>query len=294
MKTFLGLLIMCALFNTNNGISQDVFKHKIGAFEVDLLSEGQQKGNISILIGASPEILEKYAPGGTFPNATNAFLLRTPKKNILIDTGLGHKLLSNLESLKITPEKIDIILLTHMHGDHIFGMLRKDTVLFPNAAVYIPQAEYDYWMSDEARNKVTENQRVGFDLARQVIAAYKDKIHLFQPDEIGLKTQDLLPGIQAVAAYGHTPGHTAYLIQSDNQKLLIWGDLTHAMAVQMPHPEIAVTYDINPQDAIRYRKKILEFVSKNNIPIAGMHIAYPAMGNILVNPTGGYQFEPFQ
>ncbi len=101
----------------------------------------------------------------------------------------------------------------------------------------------------------------------------------------------LLPGIYAIATYGHTPGHTSFLLESGKEKLLIWGDLAHAMAVQMPHPEISVTYDFDPRQAADIRKKMLEYVSKNNIPIAGMHIAYPAVGKISEKGSG-YTFTP--
>jgi glyoxylase-like metal-dependent hydrolase (beta-lactamase superfamily II) len=95
-----------------------------------------------------------------------------------------------------------------------------------------------------------------------------------------------------LATYGHTPGHTSFLIESKESKLLIWGDLTHAMAIQMPYPQVAVTYDVNPEGAVQSRKAVLTYVSENHIPVAGMHIAYPAIGEIKSISDGGYQFLP--
>jgi glyoxylase-like metal-dependent hydrolase (beta-lactamase superfamily II) len=172
-----------------------------------------------------------------------------------------------------------------MHGDHLGGLLINEKVAFPNAKLYIAQLEYDYWMNTDSR---------GGEQARKVIAAYKSKLQLFTPTDFEDADNDLLSGIQAIAAYGHTPGHTAFLLKSTDARFLIWGDLTHAMAIQMPHPEIAVTYDVNPKEAIVARKKILEYVAKNKIPIAGMHIAFPAMGYIAANATDGYEFKALE
>jgi glyoxylase-like metal-dependent hydrolase (beta-lactamase superfamily II) len=251
-------------------------------FEVTTLPESQGEGNKSVLIGATPEMLQKYAPQGTFPNGTNAFFVKTPDMNILVDAGYGRNLFTHLQSIGIAPEQIDVVLLTHMHGDHIGGMLRDGKPSFPNARLYIAQPEHDYWM-DAANSRGQQ--------ARDVIAAYKNKLQLFQPAASAQNAATLVSGIKGIAAYGHTPGHTAFLVESDNSKLLIWGDLTHAMAVQMPYPQVAVTYDVNPEDAIAYRKKLLEYVEKNKLPVAGMHIAFPGIGTVTKDTSsGGYSF----
>ena len=260
----------------------DVFTYHIGNIEICTLSESQGEGNTGILIGATPEMIKEYLPDGTFPNAVNAFLVKTPQKNILIDAGFGRKLFDNLKSLNISPEQIDIILLTHMHGDHIGGLLKDGKATFPNAALYISQPEYDYWTKGDHTSQ------------QNVIHTYKDQLNLFHPNKLNSNNIPLLPGIFALAAYGHTPGHTAFLFESEKQQLLIWGDLTHAMKIQMPCPDVAVTYDVDPELAIKYRKQILEYVTKNNIPIAGMHIAFPGMGNVKSDNRKGYEFIQFK
>lgn len=300
MKTIIPFIVLSMLLTTA-GLSaqqnENVFTYKVGDYEVSLLSEGQGNGNTGILIGATPEMLQKAIPQGSFPNAVNTFLLRTAGKNILIDTGHGRKLWDNLQYLGVSPEQIDVVLLTHMHGDHIGGMMKDGKVAFANADVYLPKPEHDYWTSDEAMNKQPEGRRGGFTNARAMIDAYKNKLHLFDPVEIenaaSASASEIIPAIKGIAAYGHTPGHTMFELQSNGQKLLIWGDLTHAMAIQMPYPQVAVTYDVNPEDAIRYRTKILKHVSANKVPVAGMHIAYPGMGT--VSPQGeGYLFTPLK
>ena len=257
----------------------NVFTYKTGDIEIVLLSEGQRAGGAGTLIGATPEMLAEVAPDGVIPGATNAFLLKIEGKNILIDAGYGRELFKNLESVGVTSDKVDAILITHMHGDHIGGLLQDGKVAFPNAEFYLSQPEYDHFITQES--------------AKRVIEAYRAKLHLFQPEQLGGNIKPLdnsLPYIKGVAAYGHTPGHTVYLVELNGKSLLIWGDLTHSMAIQMPYPQVAVTYDTNKDDAIACRMSILEYVSKGNIPIAGMHIPFPGIG-VITKAGNGYKFE---
>ena len=105
---------------------------------------------------------------------------------------------------------------------------------------------------------------------------------------VGSETGD---GIQPLAAYGHTPGHAMFLIQDSGEQLLIWGDLAHAMAVQMAHPKISVTYDVDPDMARESRQKVLKYVAEEGIPIAGMHIPTPGTGKVEKDGKG-YVFLP--
>lgn len=292
MKKLITLLTMTVCFNAGISLAQEknVFTFNVGNVEVQLLSEGQQPGNTGILIGATPEQHQKSMPEGGFTTAMNAFLIRTEGKNILIDTGVGRNLFDNLKSLNVNAEQIDAVLITHAHGDHIGGLLQNGQASFPNATLYLSQPEYDFWTSDEMMNQAEENRRAGFLALRSVVEVYKERLHLFTPDELDANATMLFPEIQGIATYGHTPGHTVFMVGSDKEKLLIWGDLTHVLPVQMRYPHLAVTYDVDTEQAVASRLKILEYVSKNHIPIAGMHIAYPAIGNIKENADGGYEF----
>jgi glyoxylase-like metal-dependent hydrolase (beta-lactamase superfamily II) len=258
----------------------DTFPVTVGDYTVYLLSEGQREGNTGILIGATPEMIAQAIPDGTYPGATNTFLVRLQGKNILIDTGFGRLLFDHLKSIGLNADEIDAVLITHMHGDHIGGLVKDGQVLFSNAKLYVSQPEYDYWLN-------STNQQ-----ALEVLNTYKAQLNLFIPNELANIATSLFPGIFPIAAYGHTPGHTVFLVQSGNDRLLVWGDLTHAMAIQMPYPQVAVSYDVNPEEAVRSREVILKYVSENRILVGGMHIAYPGVGTVRPDEGKGYTFTP--
>jgi glyoxylase-like metal-dependent hydrolase (beta-lactamase superfamily II) len=273
------MMIASAVAAQNEG---SIYTHRTGSFSVSTLPESQGNGRAEILIGVTPEMRERYLPDGTFPNAVNAFLVKMPGRTVLVDAGFGRRLFDRLAALDTRPDQVDILLLTHMHGDHIGGLLRNGEKAFPNAELYLSRPEHDYWLKE------------GKDAQMNVLAAYKDKLRLFDAQAPDEAAPDLIPGVKALAAYGHTPGHTAFLFASGGEKLLIWGDLTHAVKIQIPCPEVAVTYDADPHAATRSRREILEYVSRHKIPVAGMHIAFPAMGEVASGEGNGYIYKAFE
>jgi len=262
---------------------QTVITFRAGDCTVSVLSEGGGQGNAGLLKGASAEQLQKYLPDGTFPLQTQVFLVRTPEHNVMIDAGHGKNLFANLEKLELDVSKIDVILLTHMHGDHIGGLLRDGKPAFPNANVYVSKAEHDYWSGIGEKGASQ----------RKIFEVYKAKLRLFMPSTLEnvASTPDIIKDIKAIATFGHTPGHTAYLLQSADAKWLIWGDLTHAMPIQMPCPDVALSFDVDPAQAVASRKKLLEHIVSQGITAGGMHVPFPAVGT-LKKQDEGYIFTP--
>jgi glyoxylase-like metal-dependent hydrolase (beta-lactamase superfamily II) len=268
----------------------DIIMFDIGSLSIGVLSEMQRQGDKSILIGATDEMIERAIPDGTYPMGMSAFVVEMDGKTILLDAGLGQKTIDNLALYGKKPADVDIVFLTHCHGDHVGSLLIDNKKSYPNATVYISKPEYDYYMDDAAMMKLPENQRGSFATVRNIFNAYKDKLKEFVPGEIE-NAPELIPGVRAVAAYGHTPGHVGFLLESEGEKLLMWGDLAHAMAIQMPFPEVAVAYDTDPVQAVASRKKILKYVLDNKIQIAGAHIEFPGMGELIKSAaTDGYDF----
>ena len=208
------------------------------------------------LFGELPQtLIDSLNIGQGVPASVSVFLLEIDGKRILFDTGMGSadsRLLTNLSAAGVTPADIDYLYLTHFHGDHIGGMMKGDTVVFPKAEVYAAQQEYDAWMQmpDDKKTQVAATME-----------AYKDRLHL-------VAYGDTLPcGVVALDCVGHTPGHTAYRAG----KFLIVGDLVHGAALQLAHPEICAAYDMDPQSAIKQRRYYLDYARQNHLLLAGMH-----------------------
>lgn len=190
------------------------------------------------------------------PSAMGCFLLEADGHKILVDAGLGapfSQLMPKLEEAGMSPDDVELIYITHMHPDHIGGMLKGDTLVFPNADVYINRVEAEAW------------QQIGQEqasLQQIVLAAYKDRLHLFEAGDT------LQGGVVSMAAYGHTPGHTVF--QKDS--ILIIADLMHGAALQTLHPEFCPRYDMDPEAAIDARIRIMKYARENNLTMYGMHI----------------------
>ena len=270
---------------SENVTEQLIYHYPLGNTEVVLLSDGQNTGDPSVLVGASEEIIKEFVPTGKAGGAFNIFLLKLNGKNILVDSGMGFHLVENLAKEGISPEQVDMVLLTHMHGDHIGGLMKDGQRVFPNAELYISEKEVAYWTDKKIQASLPEEQQRGFAGAQAVVEAYKDKLHLFEPQQAE-KMEELIPGVKSIASYGHTPGHTCYLVENGNSKLFIWGDLINFPTVQVPHPEIATRYDIDPVMAAESRAQVLNWLESQGLTVAGMHVPYPGMGNLTRTQRG--------
>ena len=276
----IALLSLIAVLSSaafSHAAANEIFTLNVGDFKVSMLSEAQRESDLSILIGASKDDIAKFIPTEKYPSAVAAFLIQSPDGAFMADTGFGREIPRLLNSLGVEMEDVKAVFLTHAHGDHTGGLLADERPAFPNAKVIVSRIEYDW--SEQLR---------------ATLGKYGDKFEIITPGTLESGGLQLMKGISAIEAYGHTPGHTVFMIESGGQKLLIWGDLTHAMAIQMPRPAVSVTYDSDPAAAAAVRQKVLKYVSENKIPIAGMHVAYPGIGDVSPDSenSGGYKFVP--
>ena len=192
------------------------------------------------------------------PASVSAFLVKTGGNEILFDAANGapdSQLMPVLESLQTTADEVDYIFITHLHGDHIGGLLKEGEAVFSNAVVYINKTEHDAWMAMEGR------QSEGL---RNICSAYSERVKTFT-------LEDELPcGIEAVEAYGHTPGHTAYRVGD----ALIAGDVMHGTALQARYPEFSAGFDMDKEMSVKTRRAILK-MAEEGVKVYGMHFPAP-------------------
>jgi glyoxylase-like metal-dependent hydrolase (beta-lactamase superfamily II) len=236
--------------------------------------------NLGDVFPGQEEIFKQYSPSGSAPASILAFLLKSPETAVLIDTGLGvGNLEKALAGTGVAPEDISLVLLTHMHGDHIGGLLAEGRPAFPKAKIRLARAERDFWLN-EANPAKFPGLTANFELARRTLSAYGAEVETF---EYGA---EILPGLTAVAALGHTPGHTAYLLFTKPRRVLFWGDLIHAAELQFPLPDLSPRYDLDPVAAAKTRLEFLERADREGLVVAGAHLPFPGVGSVKAGPGG--------
>jgi len=227
----------------------------------------------------------------------SGFLVNTGTQLILIDAGAGTwwgggalgRLGGNLRSAGYAPEEVDLVLVTHLHSDHVGGLTTQDGKrVFPNAEVYVAKAESDFWLSPEIAAKAPKDAQPFFQSAQAIAAPYirAGKWHTFSGSE------PIVDSMQLVPLPGHTPGHTGYEFSSKGQKILFWGDIVHAQRVQLRHPEVTAIFDIDQTAAAATRRQLLRRLAREDVLIAVPHMSFfPPLGR-LRKEGSGYSWAP--
>jgi len=270
---------------------------RIGTLTVTAISDGMFQGDFAMLANlpsAEAEALHKARFRAIPPRlAINCFLIQAGDRLTLVDTGCGvafgpelGRLVAVLGTLGIEPNDIGTVLATHLHPDHIGGLVDgAGAAIFPNAELVVHQKDHAFWGDDATLAGATTDQDRGFvTLAQTAIAAYANRTRL-------LTTGDALPSITILPEPGHTPGHSGYLIASGNDSLLIWGDIVHMPGIQFPRPDVGMGFDIDGAAAIETRKRIMDMTATDRLMVAGMHLDFPCFGHV-VRETNGYAFIP--
>jgi len=278
------------------------YRFMVGSFEVTALYDGYIDLDSALLKNTSPQEVQSllarmFLKGPKVQTAVNAYLVNTGDKLVLVDTGaakgfgptLGY-IGDNLKAAGYDAAKVDVVLITHLHGDHVNGLVAPDgKMAFPNAEVWSAQADNDFWLSLEVAGKAAEGFQPFFKMARDAAAPYQQagKWKTFGSD------QDIVAGIASVAARGHTPGHSAYLLNSGGQRLLIWGDLVHNHAVQFARPHVAIEFDVDKKKAVVARKALFARAAREKLLVGGMHLPFPGIGHVRAEGKG-YAWVPVE
>lgn len=275
-----------------------IHRFKLGAFEVNVIQDGARaSGKPNEIFGTNqkPEdvarlLVDNFLPPENFVNGFSPVLVNTGAEVILFDTGFGEagrewgggRLLEGLALAGYTPDDVSIVVLTHLHGDHIGGLTEKGVATFPKARYVTGQAEYDFWVSPDRAGTPAEGNQKG------VIA----KVKPFAEKMTFLKDGgDVVSGISAMAAFGHTPGHLIFRLESDGKQLILTADTANHYVLSLQRPDWEVRFDMDKAAAAATRKKVFDMVATDRLAFLGYHIPFPSAGYVEKQETG-YRFVP--
>ncbi len=264
------------------------YRMMLGDFEVTALSDGTASLPVDkLLTNVKPDAVKRALAAdylaSPLDTSVNAFLINTGAKLVLIDTGAAGlfgptlgKLATSLKAAGYQPEQVDEVYITHMHPDHVGGLMQGETLAFPNAVVRADQHDADFWLSQANLDKAPDEEKDFYKGAMASLNPYV-KAGKFKPFD---GDTGLVDGIKAIAARGHTPGHTVYVVESKGQKLIVWGDLIHVGAVQFPDPSVTIHFDTDSKAALVQRRKVFASVAKQGDFVAAAHLSFPGLGHI--------------
>jgi len=275
------------------------YRMMLGTFEVTALLDGTIDLKVADLLTNTTPPKVNSALARSFlkdpvETSVNVYLINTGEKLVMIDAGSGTffgptvgKLVASLKASGYQPEQIDEIYITHMHVDHVGGLVSDGKIAFPNAIVRADQHDADFWLNKATMESAPKDARPFFEGAMAAMNPYA-AAGKFKP--FNGKTE-LAPGISAVPAYGHTPGHSVFVVESQGERLVMWGDLMHVAAVQFPDPSVTIRFDIDSKAAAVQRGAQFADAAKRRHWVAATHLPFPGIGHLRADGKG-YDWVP--
>jgi glyoxylase-like metal-dependent hydrolase (beta-lactamase superfamily II) len=280
------------------------YRFELGDFEVTTISDaGAMLDGPWPIVGENqpPAVVERLMrenllPEKKFQPGFTPTLVRTGKELVLFDAGNGANgfvprpdggwLAAQLEPAGYSPEQIDVVVLTHSHPDHVGGLMEGGKPLFPKARYVIGDVEHRFWSSTDRLSAApdTLEYKTG-KLFQATLAALAGRMTLVRPGG------DVAPGIRAVEAYGHTPGHLAFHVESQGRQLLVWGDCAHHEVASLARPEWHALFDMDKEQGAATRKRIYAMAAAERLPVVGYHTSFPSVG-FVQKESVGYRWLP--
>lgn len=275
------------------------FRFKLGAFELTMISDSEVfiDGPYPIIGKNSTEenvrqlMRDNLLPENRYQPGFSPIVINTGKELILFDTGNGENgfvprpaggwLAAQLGPAGFKADQIDIVVLTHGHPDHVGGLIEGGKPLFPNARYVIGQVEYDFWAPEGKHSGDLEKFASVF---RANMVPFADKISFIKPGD------DVVPGIRAVEAYGHTPGQLAFHIESNGKQIFVWGDCAHHHVASLARPDWHCIFDVDQEAGAATRKRIFDMVTTDRIAVSAYHMPFPSLGYVERLKGGGYRW----
>ena len=266
------------------------YQFKVGSFEVTSVFDGA--GRFPLQPGFVPDtpieqvrsaLADAMRSTETVENPYTPMIINTGQRLILVDAGNGARpnagtagrLVENMNRAGIKPEQIDLVIISHFHPDHIFGLKTADgQPVFTNAEVAVPERELSFWFDEGEESRSAEARKANFGLARRI----------FAPGTLRMRTykgrDEVTPGITAIDAPGHSPGHMAFRVQSGNDGLLLLSDTAHLPFLFVRNPEWTFGFDMDRELARQTRRKLLDQAAADRLPVAAFHWGFPNVGHV--------------
>ncbi|MDP3416697.1 MBL fold metallo-hydrolase [Falsiroseomonas sp.] len=277
------------------------FRFRLGARTVTMLHDGSRAVPLAQgFVPATPlaevqrVLAESFLPTETIRIPFTLTCLETPGGLVLFDTGNGAQpagatvglLGANMRAAGLDPARVTTVVFSHFHGDHVNGLLNADgSAAFPNAEIVVPAAEWAWWSDTGNESRSPEGQRGTFANAARRFAPYQGKVRQIADGA------EPVPGVTAIAAHGHTPGHTIYRIADGQDQMIFLADLTNRPELFARRPDFRVAFDFDGAAAEATRRRVFDMVATDRIRVSGYHFPFPATGYI-AKEGEGYRFVP--
>ena len=275
------------------------YRFKLGDAQATVVSDGPLPLGTpgQSFLGLSKEEIDRqltdnFLPTNNIVLEQNILVITINGKTVLFDTGMGSvkafgptpgQLMKTLKAAGIDPASVDAVVLSHAHIDHCGGVMSAQGKRnFPNAQIYITQADYDYWTNAAT---VGPNLKAFYDQAHKNLTPNRDRIRFVKDQE------EFLPGITALYATGHTVGHCVFMINSAGKSLCYIGDLTHHPVLLMEKPLTEFAFDTDPKQSAQSRVRMLNMLASNRIPVLAYHFAWPGIGHV-AKFNDGFRYLP--
>ena len=278
------------------------YRYKVGSYECTSINDGARSFPMpDTFVKNVPKdqalaaAEAAYMPKGMVTVPFNPQIINTGSKLVLIDTGYGPGIAPSVGLLPagmaaagIDPKAIDVVVLSHLHPDHINGVKTADgKVAFPNAEIMAPAQDWAFWMSDDNAAKAESNPMMKgyFGNTRKILGDIAGKVTKYEWGK------EVAPGITALATPGHTPGHTSFAVASGSSKILIQSDVTNIPEFFLRNPDWHVAYDVDPIKAAETRHKFYDMAAAEKATVVGFHFQFPSIGHVEKAGTG-YRLIP--
>jgi glyoxylase-like metal-dependent hydrolase (beta-lactamase superfamily II) len=282
----------------------DIYRFQLGGAEACVILDG-----ILTFPGIQPtfapeakpaeveELMKRdFLPTDHLSVSANVLVLKAKSGVMIFDAGAGNaygaaagRLLRGLSRVGVAPGDVKTVFVTHAHPDHIAGLLDADNKpVFPSARIIAAKTEVDFWTSDAPD---LSGMRVPPESKLQIAGMIKNWLNALKGSLERREPGKVTPEVELIAAPGHTPGHAMFQVTQGEDKLLVIGDAVHVYALQFPHPDWTMIYDVDPAQAVKTRRQLFRDAAADRTSLAGFHLPFPGIGRVR-SAGAGYEWVP--